>query len=504
MSAPSRARARPRAPERLAALPPYAWGLIALTALAAAVRLSTVGVQSYWLDEAVTVSLLHNSLGGMLQAIPGSESTPPLYYVLAWLWSKLFGTGEAGLRSLSAVIGTATIPFAYDAGARLITRRAGLVLAALAAVNPLLVWFSQEARAYALLVLLTTASFAFLARVLEKPTARRLAGWAIASALALAAHYFALFVVAPEAILLLWRLRRRALPAVGVVVVAGLALLPLAVHQASNDRADFIRESGLGRRLLQIPKQYLTGFNAPLEAAATVVSIAIVAYALWLLVTRGDTRERHGAGVAARIAIPAVGIPLLLAVLGADYLITRNLIGAWVPVMCIVAAGLAVRSAPRAGAVATAALCAVMLATVVAVEANPAYQRGDWRGAARQLGTPRAPGRAIVITPPAGAGPLGLYAPRLIGLPYPAMGVSEIVVMAIGERRTGQTQGPPRPTSFPPPPQGFDVPKITRGDNYTIARYEAQEATGWITYPILGALQLQAGAADYRFQPPPP
>src|SRR5438876_576650 len=84
----------------------------------------------------------------------GSGRTPPFYYMLAWGWAKLFGTGEVGLRSLSALAGTLTIPAAYAAGRALSSRRAGLIAAALFAVNPLLVWYSQEARAYALLALL--------------------------------------------------------------------------------------------------------------------------------------------------------------------------------------------------------------------------------------------------------------------------------------------------------------------------------------------------------------
>src|SRR3954470_7956765 len=190
MSAASRARAIDR----------VAPALIALTVLAAAVRFSTLSVQSYWVDEAVTIDLLHHSFGGMISAIPESESTPPLYYAIAWVWAKLFGTGEVGLRSLSALFGTATVPLAYAAGRRLITQRAGLALAALAAVNPLLVWFSQEARAYALLAMLAAASVALFARALERPTAHGLAGWAVVCALALAAHYFAIFVVAPQVV----------------------------------------------------------------------------------------------------------------------------------------------------------------------------------------------------------------------------------------------------------------------------------------------------------------
>src|SRR3954468_18021859 len=133
MSAPSPARApRARPAELLARLPAHAGALAAITALGGALRFATLTVQSYWVDEAVTVAVVRNSFGFMWSAVPRTESTPPLYYVLAWLWAQLFGTGEAGLRSLSALIGTATIPLAYSAAARLVSPRAGLVVAALA------------------------------------------------------------------------------------------------------------------------------------------------------------------------------------------------------------------------------------------------------------------------------------------------------------------------------------------------------------------------------------
>jgi mannosyltransferase len=83
--------------------------LAALTVLAALLRFPTLDTQSFWFDEAVTVTLVRDSLSGMLGALPDLESTPPLYYVLAWLWARAFGTGEIGLRSLSALLGTATL-----------------------------------------------------------------------------------------------------------------------------------------------------------------------------------------------------------------------------------------------------------------------------------------------------------------------------------------------------------------------------------------------------------
>src|SRR5919108_6438395 len=76
-----------------------------VTAVAAALRFGFLDQQSFWSDEAVTVHLVRKSLFGMFGALPGSESTPPLYYLLAWGWSRIFGTSEVGLRALSAVLG---------------------------------------------------------------------------------------------------------------------------------------------------------------------------------------------------------------------------------------------------------------------------------------------------------------------------------------------------------------------------------------------------------------
>src|SRR5690242_5921335 len=63
--------------------------------------------------------------------------------------------GEAGLRSLSALAGVATVPVAYVAARTLVCARVGVIAAALTACNPLLIWYSQDARSYSLLVLLT-------------------------------------------------------------------------------------------------------------------------------------------------------------------------------------------------------------------------------------------------------------------------------------------------------------------------------------------------------------
>src|ERR1700760_2878002 len=114
------------------------WTAVAgLTVLAAALRFTRIAHQGFWYDEADTALLVHFSLGKMLGLVPQTESTPPLYYLAAWVWGRVFGHHEAGLRSLSAVAGVLVIPVAYAAAARMISRRAGVIAAALTACSPL-------------------------------------------------------------------------------------------------------------------------------------------------------------------------------------------------------------------------------------------------------------------------------------------------------------------------------------------------------------------------------
>ena len=146
--------------------------VVVLTALGAALRFATLDTQSFWLDELVTVSLLDRDFADMLEGVRGTEATPYLYYVLAWPWAQVFGLGEVGLRSLSAVVGTLAVPVSYAAGAALCSRRVGVVVAALVAVHPFLVWYAQEARSYSLLVLLGACVVLFLGRALRAPLVR--------------------------------------------------------------------------------------------------------------------------------------------------------------------------------------------------------------------------------------------------------------------------------------------------------------------------------------------
>src|SRR4051812_16845270 len=207
--------------------------LVGLVVLAAFFRFATIGQQSYWLDEAFTVGLLREDFPQMLRFMTETEATPPLYYVLAWPWAHVFGVGEVGLRSFSAVIGTATVPVMFAAGKELVSRRAGLIAAALTATSPLMIWYSQEARAYALLVLFGAASLYCFARVLNDPTRGNFVAFGVVSGLALLSHYLAGLLFIAEVVVLYWEPAHRKATrwVVGAYVLLGAALVPLVLIQ---------------------------------------------------------------------------------------------------------------------------------------------------------------------------------------------------------------------------------------------------------------------------------
>lgn len=493
---PTTAR-EPDAPSPAAARRPVApWlALAATVVLAAVLRFATLRTQSVWFDEAATWDLVHRSFGAMLRGVAHGESTPPLYYVLEWGWTRAFGDGEAGLRSLSALAGVLTVPVAYALGRRAGggLARAGLAAAALVAVNPLLVWYSQEARSYALAVLLSAVALLLLQRAESDRRPRVLAGWALAAGLALATHYFTAFVLAPQAVWLLWHhpRRRAALAAVGGLVAVGLALLPLLLAQSGNPYD--IAGTSLVVRLAQVPKQFVLGYRGPLAVPLGALGALLVLGGAWLLLRRTPPAPRSRALLLAGIGLAGVALPLLAALGGADYLNTRNVLPALIPLLAALAVGCTASERPHLGAGLLAALCALSLAIVVAVDADTGYQRPDWRGLARALGPgPAGAARALVVSPANGELALRYYRPAIRTMGPAGAAVREVDVIAVaGSRDPGAAPQLPAVVGGVLAVPGFGPPQRIATPTYELLRYRATGATPvHVTPDPLGAVHF--------------
>ncbi|HXP29044.1 MAG TPA: glycosyltransferase family 39 protein, partial [Solirubrobacteraceae bacterium] len=321
MSAVAAARPSLAADERR--LPAW-WPLLALTLLAAVLRFATLGEQSFWYDEAFTpVHVLHSGIGATWRAYVHSENTPPLWYAIAWIDFRIFGDGAIALRFPSALAGVLTVPVVWALALELVggpiearsasaepsttrlasARRAAFIAAAIVAVDPLFVWYSQEARAYALFVLFAALTMLCFARLLNEPTRARALAFALSGALALLSHYFAIFLLVPMALWLLWdvRTRRVALAALVAIGVVGLALIPLISAQGGHG-TQWIGRWALSSRLQAIPQYFLTGYSgAPLghgvELLVALPLLAGAALGAWRLLTRPSEQMRRAAWI---------------------------------------------------------------------------------------------------------------------------------------------------------------------------------------------------------------
>jgi mannosyltransferase len=193
-----------------------AWSTRALVALgvAASVACYAWTRSDLWLDEALSVEIARLPLADIPDALE-LDGAPPLYYLLLHVWIELFGDGDVAVRSMSAVCALGTLPLAWAAGRRLggdVTARAALLLVA---SSPFTIRYATEARMYSLVLLLVLGGWLAVHRALERPGVGRLAVVAVLAGLLVLTHYWALYLLAVTAGLLLlaaWLRRRSASP----------------------------------------------------------------------------------------------------------------------------------------------------------------------------------------------------------------------------------------------------------------------------------------------------
>lgn len=169
--------------------------VLLLTGSALAVRLWCLSCKPFWFDECFSVEIARVSLSNFLHLLWWREANMSLYYLLLRIWLH-FGQNPFLIRSLSAVMGAATVPAIYWLARILYDRRVALIAAALFAFNAYDVRYSQEARSYVLFVLLAAVSSGFLISWFRNPTPRNRAWYIVFSVLAVYAHFYALLLIA--------------------------------------------------------------------------------------------------------------------------------------------------------------------------------------------------------------------------------------------------------------------------------------------------------------------
>lgn len=207
--------------------------LLVLLAVAAALRFWRLDFQSLWIDELFSVVFSRSELGlDEIAAAYARDVHPPAYPFALHGWLTVFGDTDLAARALSACFGVLGVAAMLAVGRWCFDARTGWIAASLTAVNAFHIAYSQEARAYSLLFLAAAASYGGFLAVALRPTWRRTALYAAATAAAIHAHYYGFVMVSGQlaAALLFLGLRRPNRGAVGRLLVgaaaAALTMLP--------------------------------------------------------------------------------------------------------------------------------------------------------------------------------------------------------------------------------------------------------------------------------------
>jgi 4-amino-4-deoxy-L-arabinose transferase-like glycosyltransferase len=406
--------------------------LAALTLLALALRVTHLG-RSLFTDETYSLALAQRGFGHML-GLFGYEANGMPYPIVLWPLIRIFGTGEIVLRVPAVLAGTASVPALWWAARRLGYRDAvALGAAALLAVNPMAVWYSQEARPYALVVLAACLAFGALPGVLapraKHPQGQRGAqgqrgspgaggtravlGYVAAMALLGYCDLLALPIALPAQALLARRTgregMRRWLWSLAAVLVCCVPLI-VAVVIARGRRNALYWLPKLSRSLVEGAVQEFTGGLSGLSAVRWVTVLAVlvlVAAALW-----------RGRGVAlAKLAVPAwwgLAPPaLLLAVSAVEPVFWPRYAILALPGLCLLVAEAAAQifHGRRWQAPAVSCLAAVAVAGLAADARQQSVLQENWPAPVAWLRAARAPAEAVVVDNSLVLPSLGYYDP---------------------------------------------------------------------------------------------
>ena len=401
--------------------------ILAVTLLAAALRLYGLTTQSLWVDEVMTWTRIRPGAGLILWEQLRDNIQGPLYLAVVWPLVRL-ADSELMLRLPAAVAGVLAVPLFAGVAVRLVEPRAARLAVLLLAINPFHVWYSQEARGYAFLILFAVAAaWCWLEMVRRGPTPRL----ALLLAMSLAGA--------------IWSNMS------GVFLWVAMVLTVVGTRPA-NPRAWGLWALALGGGLLaampwlgqasgiwavsRIIPGAATG--EALRGATTFSPLVIpyTFYSFWYGFSLGPSlRELHGVGglttLGAWLPLVAVAaLPLGLGLVGTllHWRRRTTLLVIWTAVPWLILVLLAMRNIKpwnarylavtlpwvlllvahgtvqlprRLGAISTAVLCGLMLVSVFGYHGLDRYAKADVRGAAALVASRTAssgePAQAVLV-----------------------------------------------------------------------------------------------------------
>jgi hypothetical protein len=296
-----------------------------------------------WIDEAFTVNTARLSVTALLAAAR-TDVHPPLYALLMHFWVAAFGASEFSIRLPSAIFGSLAVLWIVRLGRRWLGRDAGLAAGLLAALSVFAIHYSQEARNYALMALLTLLSMDAYERGLAGWTTRRALGYLLPTIALVYSHHYGWFAILAQdvhAVLLAARARERRPWLVRWAIVQSLLLaafapwIPVLAGQVTHASTAFWATPPTALNLAKLAWEYAG--SAPL----LLLDAALVAWGV--VAIRRDAARRPPlvlALLALWSALP-IAVPFALAAGGTGVFLTRMTLSSCFALTLLAGAGLA-------------------------------------------------------------------------------------------------------------------------------------------------------------------
>lgn len=379
--------------------------------LGSAPRLYNLTYHSLWLDEAISIGWAQMPVRTILSVSLNlvQDRHPPLYYLLLHVWTRLFGDGEFSVRMLSALAGAMIVPLGYLLGRELYGHRAGVATAALLAVNPFLVWYSQEVRMFTLATTLLLAASLALVGALQRRGAWRWVAYVILGTAAFYTYLLSALVLVAHGIYvsiswLRWRVLRHQTASIlvsfGALVLICAPLSWQAWQISAAEGSNIWPFANLSMQFEQVLRA-LVFWKVPWSAPLlTVVTILIGLLALWGAVVPLSDNNLMGrtSFVTTFLFVPWLVGNLLLFADRTIFDQARYVIFL-APALCLALARPVGAALPgiRGTGWAISALAFVVFLTALPFNWTAETRREEWRATARYLATHSGPDDIILL-----------------------------------------------------------------------------------------------------------
>jgi mannosyltransferase len=393
----------------------WAWSsawIVVPCVLAAALVLYELGTRSLWLDEAATVSIASQHGHALWHAIAHDGGNMLGYYLLLHVLIGLFGDAAAVIRLPSAIATVVTVGLVALIARRMLDRRGACAAGLLCAVSLPLVFWGQDARAYAPMMMFICGSFLAFIELVDGSRSRwAWAAYVLCVVLAVYMSFVAALVVPAQLLALAWRRHaaRSVLSALAASVALCVPIVMLAERRGSSQLfwVPPPNLKGIGQMA-----RWLTSAGMPPNFHPTATTVPTLIVTLALLAAASITIARRRDSWVAALTLSWLVVPIVLSIgeslAGQPILLYRNSLVA-LPAVALLLAWVLTRPAIPTW-LSWASLAAVIALRALQLAPSYGISPENWKGATRYVEARARAGDCIAFFPADGRMPFSYYA----------------------------------------------------------------------------------------------